>query len=173
MAIRMKNSLLLMVNARSDYCAPLKAFGGKEEIGKAPENGKTNRPDTGFRAFGNVAVDLLPIFFAVTKPNGSLVDASNPASANEVLVIFCAGLGEVNPPVVAGAAAVLSMTVNPVTVTMGSQPASVDFAGLAPGFAGLYQVNARVPGGLTPANDVPLQVSVAGQQSTPVTIAVR
>jgi len=34
-----------------------------------------------------------PAVFAVTKPNGSLVDASNPASANEVLVIFCAGLG--------------------------------------------------------------------------------
>jgi uncharacterized protein (TIGR03437 family) len=114
-----------------------------------------------------------PAVFAVTKPNGSLVDASNPASANEVLVIFCAGLGEVNPPVVAGSAAVLSMTVNPVTVKMGDQQAGVDFAGLAPGFAGLYQVNARVPSGLTPGNDVPLQVSVAGQQSTPVMIAVR
>ncbi|HEY6391457.1 MAG TPA: hypothetical protein VIX89_09275 [Bryobacteraceae bacterium] len=114
-----------------------------------------------------------PAVFAVTKPNGSLVDASNPASANDVLVIFCAGLGDVNPPVIAGSAAVLSMTVNTVTVKMGGQPAGVDFAGLAPGFAGLYQVNARVPGGLTPGNDVPLQISVAGQQSTPVSISVR
>jgi uncharacterized protein (TIGR03437 family) len=114
-----------------------------------------------------------PAVFAVTKPNGSLVDASNPASVNDVLVIFCAGLGDVNPPVVAGSAAVLSMTVNKVTVTMGGQDSGVDFAGLAPGFAGLYQVNARVPSGITPANDVQLQIAVAGQQSSPVPIAVR
>jgi uncharacterized protein (TIGR03437 family) len=108
-----------------------------------------------------------PAVFAVTKPDTSNVDTSNPARANEVLVIYAAGLGEVNPPVSAGSAAVLSMTVNPVTVTFGGQQAVVDFAGLAPGFAGLYQVNARVPSGLTPANDVPLQLAVAGQQSTP------
>ncbi len=78
-----------------------------------------------------------------------------------------------NPPVVAGSAAVLSMTVNPVTVTFGGQQAIVDFAGLAPGFAGLYQVNARVPGGLKPADDVPLQLSVLGQQSSAFPIPVR
>jgi len=114
-----------------------------------------------------------PAVFAVTKPNGSNVDTNNAASANDVLVIYCAGLGDVNPPVVAGAAAVLSMTVNPVTVTIGGVPAPVAFAGLAPGFAGLYQVNATVPSGVTAANDVPLQISVAGQQSTPFPIPVR
>jgi hypothetical protein len=31
-----------MVNARSDFCAPLKAFGGKEETGNTPESG--NKP---------------------------------------------------------------------------------------------------------------------------------
>jgi uncharacterized protein (TIGR03437 family) len=47
------------------------------------------------------------------------------------------------------------------------------FAGLAPEFAGLYQVNAIVPSGITPASDVPLVISVAGQTSAPVTIAVK
>jgi hypothetical protein len=37
MAIRMKTSLLLMVNGRSDFCVPLNAFSGKQETGKAPE----------------------------------------------------------------------------------------------------------------------------------------
>jgi hypothetical protein len=38
MAIRMKQPVFDGYD-RSDFCAPLKAFGGKEETGKAPENG--------------------------------------------------------------------------------------------------------------------------------------
>jgi adhesin/invasin len=78
--------------------------------------------------------------------------------------------------VAAGSAASLtqlSNTVNPVTVTIGGQSAQVLFGGLAPGFAGLYQVNAIVPGGIAPANDVPLMLTVAGQSSAPVTIALQ
>src|SRR5258708_1801848 len=38
-----------------------------------------------------------PAVFAVTKPDGSNVDTNNPAHANDVLVIYAAGLGDVNP----------------------------------------------------------------------------
>lgn len=114
-----------------------------------------------------------PAVFAITKADGSNVDTNNAAKAGDILVIYAAGLGDVSPPVIAGSAAVLSQTVNPVTVTMGGVPAVVDFAGLAPGFAGLYQVNARVPGGVKPADDVPLQLSVLGQQSTPFPFPVQ
>jgi uncharacterized protein (TIGR03437 family) len=105
-----------------------------------------------------------------------LVDPSTPASANDVLVIYCSGLGNVDPPATAGSAAsttTLSMTVNPATVTIGGKDAPVVFAGLAPGFTGLYQINAVVPGGIPPAPDVPLVVTVAGQQSVPVTVALK
>ncbi len=114
-----------------------------------------------------------PAVFAVTKPDSSNVDTNNPAHVNDVLVIYAAGLGDVNPPVVAGFAAGASMTVNPVTVTFGDQQAVVDYAGLAPGFAGLYQVNAHVPSGVKLADDVPLQLSVLGQQSAPFPIPIR
>jgi len=40
MAIRIENSLFLMVNGRSNFCPPLKAFGGKGETGKTPKSGK-------------------------------------------------------------------------------------------------------------------------------------
>jgi len=82
----------------------------------------------------------------------------------------------VNPPVAAGAAAPsspLSVTGNPVSVLMGGREAQVLFAGLAPGFAGLYQVNAVVPAGVSPSNDTPVTLTVAGQTSPPVTFAVR
>ena len=104
-----------------------------------------------------------------------VIDASHPISVGDIAVIYCAGLGAVTPAVPAGTAAsltTLSNTVNPVTVTIGGQNAPVGFAGLAPGFAGLYQVNATVPGGITPGNDVPLVITAAGQKSATVTIAV-
>jgi uncharacterized protein (TIGR03437 family) len=65
------------------------------------------------------------------------------------------------------------MTANPVTVTIGGLDAAVQFAGLAPGFAGLYQLNVVVPGGVAAGDAVPVVVSVAGQASPPVTLAVQ
>jgi len=62
--------------------------------------------------------------------------------------------------------------VNTVTATIGAVAASVQFAGLTPGFAGLYQVNAVVPPGVVAGNQVPLVLTAAGQSSAPVTIAV-
>lgn len=111
------------------------------------------------------------------KPSGEqyTLDAAHPASAGDALVIYCTGLGEVDPPVPAGSAAstsTLSNTKNPVTVTIGGITANVFFSGLAPGFAGVYQVNAFVPEGLTPG-DVPITISVAGQTSVPATVAVQ
>ncbi len=109
------------------------------------------------------------------RPDGTAVPAGQPVSADFVIVIYCSGLGAVDPPVSAGTAAslsVLSRTVNPVTVTIGGRPATVAFAGLAPGFSGLYQINAVVPSGLS-AGDLPVVVTVAGQSSTPVTLPVR
>jgi adhesin/invasin len=67
----------------------------------------------------------------------------------------------------------LSTTVNPVTVTIGGKAAQVAFSGLTPGYAGLYQVNAVVPAGITTGDAVPVVVSVAGQTSPVVTMAVR
>jgi uncharacterized protein (TIGR03437 family) len=102
-----------------------------------------------------------------------VVDADHPVSQGDGAVIYSAGLGPVDPPVPAGdATSSLSNTKNPVTVSIGGQDAKVLFAGLAPGFAGLYQVNVIVPGGVTPGNDVPLVISQSGRSSTPVTVAV-
>jgi len=67
----------------------------------------------------------------------------------------------------------LSTTVNPVTVTIGGKTAQVAFSGLTPGYAGLYQVNVVVPGGITTGDTVPVVLSVAGQTSPSVTVAVR
>jgi len=58
-------------------------------------------------------------------------------------------------------------------VTIGGVEAAVEFAGLAPGFVGLYQVNARVPAGVAAGNAVALVLTQNGVPSNTVTIAVR
>ncbi len=101
--------------------------------------------------------------------NQVLADANSPATAGDTLVIYTVGLGAVNPPVAAGDPAPsnpASQTVAPVTLTIGGQQATVAFAGLTPGSAGLYQVNAVVPAGIAPGGQVPVVVSVAGKASS-------
>ncbi len=113
----------------------------------------------------------------VVKPNGTqfLNSPSAPASAGDALVIYCTGLGGVTPAIAAGTAApsTLTQTVNPVTATVGGLPAQVFFAGLTPGFVGLYQVNAFVPSGVASGVNVPVVLSAAGAQSVPVTVAIQ
>ena len=41
----------------------------------------------------------------------------------------------------------------------------VTFAGLAPGFVGLYQINIRVPGDRVQGDNLPVAVSVGGASS--------
>jgi uncharacterized protein (TIGR03437 family) len=112
------------------------------------------------------------------KPDGSepLNTAANPASAGQALIIFCTGLGTVSPPVAAGSAApiaTLSYTDNIVTAKVGGIDAQVPFAGLAPGFVGLYQVNVIVPSGIAAADDVPVVLTAAGAVSASVTVAIQ
>lgn len=51
--------------------------------------------------------------------------------------------------------------------------AATSYTGLAPGFSGLYQINATIPAGVTPGGAVAVQLQVAGQTSEAATIAVR
>ena len=106
----------------------------------------------------------------------ALVDATHPVKAGDVLVIYATGLGDVDPRVIAGAPAPvspLSTTIDSVTATIGGVPASVIFAGLTPGFTGLYQVNAVVPAGVTPGSSVALVLTQGANPSPPVNLVVR
>jgi uncharacterized protein (TIGR03437 family) len=100
----------------------------------------------------------------VAHANGTLVDPLHPAQVGEELVMYAVGLGATNPPTGTGAASPLpavaaagTFVVNfdyrpnapptPGTVLMNEwfDTAPPPFAGLTPGFVGLYQVNFIVP----------------------------
>ena len=57
-------------------------------------------------------------------------------------------------------------------VTIGGVPAELMFWGLAPGFAGLYQVNIRVPEAAPTGDAVPLTITMPNNLSDTVSIAI-
>jgi len=113
---------------------------------------------------------------AILNTQFVLVDASAPAAAGDVVQVFATGLGATNPPVASGAAAPgappLAQVVATVTATIGGQPAQVQFAGLAPTYVGLYQVNVQIPGGLPPGTAT-LVLSAGRTTSNTVTLVLK
>jgi uncharacterized protein (TIGR03437 family) len=92
-----------------------------------------------------------------THLNGTLISAAAPAAAGEIIVIYVAGLGRVTPDttpgrIAAAAASIVAASQMQVLLAGKACPAAnILYAGLAPGFAGLYQVNLIIPP-LTPSN---------------------
>jgi uncharacterized protein (TIGR03437 family) len=115
----------------------------------------------------------------VAAPVGSVPnrDARPAQRGVDSVSIYCTGLGAVTNQPATGAAASanpLSRTTAAPTVTIGGVPAEVTYSGLAPGFAGLYQIDVLVPSAAAAGDAVPVVVVViGGVASNTVTIAVR
>jgi len=108
-------------------------------------------------------------------PDYGLVTALLPAISGEVITVYMTGLGAVAPAVMAGSAAPanpLSRTVETPEITVGGKTAEVLFSGLTPGFAGLYQVNFRVPEEAG-SGDVDLEVRIGGIAGNRTKLLVR
>jgi uncharacterized protein (TIGR03437 family) len=89
---------------------------------------------------------------AALHADGSPVTDGSPAQAGETVQVFMSGLGSVFPSILDGVGAPttpLSTTSNTFTADISGTTATVAFQGLAPGFAGLYQLNVQIPSGLS------------------------
>jgi uncharacterized protein (TIGR03437 family) len=103
--------------------------------------------------------------------DGTLLTADSPAHPGDVVVIYLTGLGRTTPNARPGeipSYAAPMVRLSDLTVSLGGvvmDPLWVKYAGLTPGFAGLYQINLALPGNL--GTDPEIRVSVAGQSSPP------
>ncbi len=111
---------------------------------------------------------------AVQNSDFSLNSSGNPAKVGGTILAYLTGAGAVSNQPADGAAAgsdPLSQVTSTPSATIGGQNAKVSFAGLAPSFVGLWQVNVVVPSGLT-TGDFPLTVTVGGQTSNSANVSV-
>ena len=108
-----------------------------------------------------------------------------PAKPGDGIQIYATGLGRATPDgdptgevlpsdqVAPADGSVLYSTVMKPEVTIGGLPAELIFSGLAPGFAGLDQVNVVVPAGVEAGDEVELKITMPNGASTSALIAIQ
>ncbi len=110
----------------------------------------------------------------IQNQNGSLNSTAAPAHPGDVVVAYLTGGGAVNTAGswISGAASPggASSVTAPYSLTVGGQPAQVEYIGLTPGFVGLYQSNFTVPT-LAPGA-YPVVVTIGGAASNAAMVDV-
>ena len=120
-------------------------------------------------------LDAAPALFvdnstiAAQHADGSLISSKAPAYPGEVIVVYGTGLGRTDPTQVDGSVARSAAPIillDQLQVLLDGQAVPVEnilYAGITPGFAGLYQINLRLPDhiGATPE----LRIALGDQMS--------
>jgi uncharacterized protein (TIGR03437 family) len=84
-----------------------------------------------------------------------LVTSSAPLHPGDYVSLYLTGLGSQQP-----------------TVTVGGEPCAVTYAGAAPGFPGLNQINCQIAAGVASSSTSPVLVTAGGRTSNQVTLAI-
>ena len=99
--------------------------------------------------------------------DGSVNSPVNPLSRGQYFTIYATGLGVVLKQ------GPYSVTGQPVTVVLNGTELPVLFAGLTPGYTGLYQVNVVIPAATPPGLSLTLSLKEGGQLSNVVSVAIQ
>ena len=104
---------------------------------------------------------------AITNQNNSLNSPSNPALRGSTIVIYATGLGTT------GRVGQLSPASTAATAVINGTELPSAFAGLTPGFIGLYQVNVSIPANFPPGLTLPLTIKQGTTSSNSVSVAIQ
>lgn len=103
---------------------------------------------------------------AILNHNGTLNSPTNPAERGKAVSIYCTGLGRV---IQSGS---LFVAAEPVRILLDGVELDAAFAGLAPGYRGVYQVNVLIPSSLPPRLDGGLRLRQGQASSNRVSVAL-
>ena len=115
-----------------------------------------------------------PGVFAVANQDGRVNAANLPAHTGEVLHLYATGQGVVTPAIddgVAAPAQPLSTSSNFPNVFLGDRQLAILYNGLAPGFAGVWQLDVAIPKDAPTGPAIVLSV-VNGIAANPIPVAV-
>lgn len=110
--------------------------------------------------------------FAVNA-NGSINGSANPAPAGSYISVYLTGSAALQATAVDGEPADVNGAypgTNNVQATVGGVPASVQYAGPAPNYVGLIQMNLQVPA--LPAGTYPVAISVDGASANQANVYI-
>jgi uncharacterized protein (TIGR03437 family) len=96
---------------------------------------------------------------ALKASDQSLVTADNPLHAGDAVELYATGLG-------------LTTSTQPPTVTVGGVACPVSFAGAAPNFSGLDQINCTIPSGAVSSASAPVVITSGDRTSNTATLAI-
>ncbi len=106
-----------------------------------------------------------------TRPDGSIVSRASPARPGEVIVLYGTGFGQTAKPLSDGlvprAAAEIERAAEARLLIGGKalERPAVFYIGVTPGFAGLYQINLKIPADV--GENPEIIIEIAGQASPP------
>ncbi|MEP7364063.1 MAG: hypothetical protein ABI972_12475, partial [Acidobacteriota bacterium] len=104
---------------------------------------------------------------AAVNQNGALNSPDAPATRGQAITLYTTGLGVVQRR------GNLDFATAAVEATLEGRALTVQFAGLAPGFPGLYQINLIIPADTPPGLTQELRLRVAESSAPPITVAVQ
>jgi uncharacterized protein (TIGR03437 family) len=111
----------------------------------------------------------------ITHLDGAVVTPASPARAGEALVVYATGVGGLLNPPATGESALADplafSTIDP-SVTVGGLDAKVLFAGLAPDYVGLVQINVQLPGVLPAGAELELVARFGPDATQTVQLAI-
>jgi uncharacterized protein (TIGR03437 family) len=158
--------LLFVSRNQLNFQVPSATASGERQVHIQTSGGSQSIPAT--------VRPVAPAIFVAGHPSGTLVGPNAPAVPGTMVTLFLTGLGATVVPVSDGSAPgpVPVQVIEPVRVELGGLTCEITFAGLAPGFVGLNQVNFRVPRD-APDGTASLLVISNGIASQPITIAIK
>lgn len=119
--------------------------------------------------------NAVPALGAILNQDGSVNGENRPAIRGQAISIFATGQGALSAAVADGAAAPSNPPATSITIPqvfIAGVEVPVEFSGLAPGFAGLWQINVRLPSLPFLSGRLPVLVYMNGVDSNEVALYV-
>ena len=147
---RMQANLYFVSPTQVNFLVPSLLTAGPVEVQLSLDGRYGPAVKVGLSNVSPALFHLDPQFALATRPDGSVITRDTPAQPGEIIILYATGLGQTLPRVPSGqipTSAARLDRLRDFRVTLDGRliEGGILYAGVAPGFAGLYQINLLLP----------------------------